>query len=177
VDNSSGVWRAPADISLTAVTDTTLQITDLTQGPLNVDSVAGKSINAIRLMPGLGVMVWGARTLDGNSQDWRYVNVRRTVIFLEQSLKQALQAYVFYPNVASTWSLVESMTTSFLTTQWSQGALAGSSAAAAFSVAIGLGLTMTSDDILNGNMNLSVQVAVSHPAEFITINISQKVQS
>jgi phage tail sheath protein FI len=175
VDTSIGVWKAPANLSLTAVTDTTLPITDSSQGFLNVDSVTGKSINAIRLKPGFGVMVWGARTLDGNSQDWRYINVRRTMIFIEQSLKQAMRAYVFYPNVVSTWSLVQSMVTAFLTSQWNQGALAGSTAAASFSVAIGLGLTMTADDILNGNMNLSVQVAVSHPAEFITINISQNI--
>ncbi|HEY1050902.1 MAG TPA: phage tail sheath C-terminal domain-containing protein [Prosthecobacter sp.] len=177
VDNSIGVWRAPANFSLTAVFDTTLKITDMNQGQLNVDPITGKSINAIRVKPGFGVMVWGARTLDGNSMDWRYVNVRRTVIFIEQSLKNAMQTYVFLPNVDSTWSLVQSMVTSFLTSQWNQGALAGSSAAASFTVAIGLGITMTADDILNGYMNLSVQVAVSHPAEFITINISQKAQS
>lgn len=177
VDNSIGVWRAPANFSLTAVSDTTLKITAMNQGQLNVDSVTGKSINAIRVKPGFGVMVWGARTLDGNSMDWRYMNVLRTMIFIEQSLKNAMQSYVFLPNVDSTWSLVNSMVTSFLTSQWNQGALAGSSAAASFNVAIGLGLTMTPDDILNGYMNLCVQVAVSHPAEFITINISQKAQS
>jgi len=99
------------------------------------------------------------------------------MIFIEQSRNNAMQSYVFLPNVDSTWSLVNSMVTSFLTSQWNQGALAGSSAAASFNVAIGLGLTMTPDDILNGYMNLCVQVAVSHPAEFITINISQKAQS
>ncbi|MCX6853929.1 MAG: phage tail sheath family protein [Verrucomicrobia bacterium] len=161
VDNSIGVWRAPANFSLTAVNDTTLKITDSSQGPLNVDAVTGKSINAIRLKPGFGVMVWGARTLDGNSDDWRYVNVRRTMIFIEQSLKLAMQSYVFLPNVDSTWSLVQSMVTSFLTSLWSQGCLAGSSASASFKVAIGL----------------TVQVAVSHPAEFITITISQQAQS
>lgn len=177
IDNSEGVWRAPANVSLNAVTDTTLKISDLTQGPLNIDPITGKSINAIRLKPGFGVMVWGARTLDGNSQDWRYINVRRTMIFIEQSLKLAMQSYVFQPNTSSTWSLVQSMVTSFLTSLWQQGALAGSSAAAAFRVAIGLGMTMTPDDILNGNMNLTVQVALSHPAEFITITISQMQQS
>ncbi len=176
MDSTKGVWHAPANVSLTAVTDTTLKISDLTQGPLNVDPVTGKSINAIRLKPGFGVMVWGARTLDGNSQDWRYINVRRTMIFIEQSLKLAMQAYVFQTNVSSTWSLVQSMVTSFLTSLWNQGALAGSTAAASFKVAIGLGITMTPDDLLNGNMNLSVQVAVSHPAEFITITISQMQQ-
>jgi len=177
VDNSQGVWKAPANVSLTAVTDTTLKLTDATQGPLNVDALTGKSINAIRLFPGFGVIVWGARTLDGNSQDWRYVNVRRTVIMIEQSLKLAIKAYVFAPNTAATWSLVDSMITSFLTTVWSQGGLAGATAAAAFDVAVGLGKTMTPEDILDGIMRVTVRVAVSHPAEFIVITVSQKMQT
>ena len=177
VDNSLGVWLAPANVSLTAVTDVTLQITDQSQGSLNVDPVTGKSINAIRRFPGFGVMVWGARTLDGNSQDWRYVNVRRTVIMIEQSIKLALRAYVFAPNVSNTWSLIQSMITSFLTGVWSQGGLAGSTAAAAFEIAVGVGITMTPDDILNGILRVAVRVAVTHPAEFIVITVSQKQQS
>ena len=177
VDNSLGVWCAPANVSLTAVTDVTLQITDQSQGSLNVDPVTGKSINAIRRFPGFGVTVWGARTLDGNSQDWRYVNVRRTVIMIEQSVKLALRAYVFAPNVSNTWSLIQSMITSFLTGVWSQGGLVGSTAAAAFEVAVGLGSTMTPDDILNGILRMTARVAVTHPAEFIVITISQQQQS
>lgn len=177
VDNTQGVWKAPANVSLNAVVDTTLKISDAMQGPLNVDATTGKSINAIRLFPGFGVMVWGARTLDGNSQDWRYINVRRTIIMIEQSIKLAARAYVFAPNVAATWSLVSSMLNQFLTTLWSQGALVGATPAAAFSVAVGLGVTMTSEDILNGLMNIAVRVAVVHPAEFIVITISQQMQS
>ena len=177
VDVDRGVWVAPANVSLTSVVDTTLKITDQTQAPLNVDTVTGKSINAIRLFPGSGVMVWGARTLDGNSQDWRYLNACRTVIMIEQSIKQALRAYVFAPNVATTWSLIQSMIVSFLTTLWRQGGLVGSSAASAFTVAVGLGATMTSDDILNGILKVTVQVAVTHPAEFIVLTVSQQQQT
>lgn len=176
VDNSQGVWKAPANVSLVAVTDTTLKITDADQGPLNVDALTGKSINTIRFFPGVGVLVWGARTLDGNSQDWRYVSVRRTVIMIEQSVKQAIAAYVFQPNTAVTWSAVESMINSFLTTIWSQGGLAGATPAAAFGVAVGLGTTMTADDILNGIMRVTVRVAITHPAEFIVITVSQRMQ-
>lgn len=177
VDNDFGVWYAPANISLVNVTGTTLKITDGMQSDLNVDAATGKSINAIRLFPGKGVIVWGARTLDGNSDDWRYINVRRTMIMLEQSMKAAANAYVFQPNVANTWSLVTSMLTNFLTSQWSAGALAGATPAAAFSVACGLGTTMTSEDILKGIMTISVKVAISHPAEFIVINIQQQMQT
>lgn len=177
VDDEKGVWHAPANISLSSVVDTTLKITDLTQAPLNVDAATGKSINAIRLFPGKGVIVWGARTLDGNSDDWRYVNVRRTLIMIEQSMKLAANDYVFEPNDANTWSLVQSMLNNFLTNLWTQGALVGPSPAAAFSVAVGLGSTMTAEDILQGIMNISVKVAVSHPAEFIVINIQQQMQT
>ncbi len=177
VDNQFGVWYAPANVSLVNVVGTTLNITDSMQAGLNVDAATGKSINAIRLFPGKGVIVWGARTLDGNDQNWRYVNVRRTMIMLEQSMILAANAYVFQPNVANTWSLITSMLNNFLTSQWSAGALAGATPAAAFNVACGLGTTMTGEDVLNGVMNISVQVAISHPAEFIVINISQEMQT
>lgn len=177
VDDASGVWQAPANVSLAAVTDTTLNITEEMQADLNVDALTGKSINAIRLFPGLGALVWGARTLDGNSDDWKYVNVRRTIIMLEQSVKLAARAYVFQPNTASTWLMLETMIEAFLTRLWQQGALAGASAAQAFSVAVGLGKTMTPDDILEGILRVTVKVAVSHPAEFIVITVQQQMQT
>lgn len=176
VDDQKGVWHAPANISLVAVTDTTQKMTDALQGPLNVDAATGKSINVIRTFPGKGVVVWGARTLDGNSQDWRYVNVRRTLIMVEQSLKLAAFSYVFEPNDENTWSLVSSMLSNFLTNLWAEGALVGPTPGSAFSVAVGLGVTMTPDDILNGIMRVAVKVAVSHPAEFILITIEQQQQ-
>ena len=177
VDGSEGVWHAPANVSLRAVTGTTLNITDDMQQGLNVDAMTGKSINAIRVFPGLGTLVWGARTLDGNSDDWRYVNVRRTVIMIEQSVQLATRAYVFQPNTASTWLLIETLIAGFLTRLWQQGALAGDAPAQAFSVAIGLGETMTAQDILDGLMNITVKVAVSHPAEFIVITVQQQMET
>ena len=177
VDNAEGVWRAPANTSLVAVNDTTVHITDALQSDLNVDAVTGKSVNAIRVFLGRGVLVWGARTLDGNSQDWRYINVRRLLIMLEQSMKAAIKAYVFEANEAKTWTSVRSMLENFLTGLWKQGAMVGSKPDEAFSVAVGLGTTMTAQDILNGVMNVSVCVAVLRPAEFIVITLQQQMQS
>ncbi|HET7535755.1 MAG TPA: phage tail sheath C-terminal domain-containing protein, partial [Candidatus Didemnitutus sp.] len=177
IDNERGVWHAPANISLASVVDTTVKINDSEQGGLNVDATTGKSVNVIRLFLGRGVVVWGARTLDGNSQDWRYLNVRRTMIMIEQSMKLAANHYVFQPNDANTWSLVKSMLNKFLTSLWAEGALVGATPEAAFSVAVGIGTTMTGEDILNGIMNITVKVAVSHPAEFIVITISQQMQT
>ncbi|HWZ03326.1 MAG TPA: phage tail sheath C-terminal domain-containing protein [Mucilaginibacter sp.] len=179
VDNNRGVWKAPANVSLTAVTNPLYNFTDDEQGEiynLNVDAVSGKSINLIRSFPGVGVLVWGARTLDGNSQDWKYINVRRTMIMIEQSVKLAARNYVFEPNVANTWVTVQCMISNFLNGLWKQGALAGAKAEDAYSVSVGLGTTMTGDDILNGIMRIAVLVAVSHPAEFLVITFEQQMQ-
>jgi hypothetical protein len=106
VDNNRGVWKAPANVSLAGVTAPAVAIPHEQQEGLNV-TPQGKSINAIRSFVGEGVLVWGARTLDGNSLDWRYINVRRTMIMLEQSCKFAVKALVFEPNVAGTWVVIK----------------------------------------------------------------------
>ncbi|CAM3704454.1 Phage tail sheath protein [Vibrio aerogenes CECT 7868] len=175
VDNARGVWKAPANVSLNAVVSPTVNISDDEQEDLNV-TTQGKSINAIRPFVGEGTLVWGARTLDGNSLDWRYVNVRRTMIMLEESIRLASKAYVFEPNVANTWVSMESMIGNFLYGIWKRGGLAGSSPDEAYSVSVGLGKTMTPEDILEGILRITVLVAVSRPAEFIEITFQQKMQ-
>ena len=175
VDNNSGVWTAPANVSLNSVSRPAVNITHDEQEDLNI-SLDGKSINAIRSFIGKGVLVWGARTLDGNSTDWRYINVRRTMIMLEQSIKAAAKAYVFEPNDANTWTTIKSMIDRFLNDLWKQGAFAGASPNDAYSVSVGLGRTMTTDDILNGILRITVFVAISRPAEFIEITFQQQMQ-
>ncbi len=175
VDNSRGVWKAPANVALSGVVKPAVNITHDEQEDLNV-TVTGKSVNAIRSFVGEGTLVWGARTLDGNSLDWRYIQVRRTMIMLEQSLKLASKAYVFEANDANTWVTMKSIFRNFLTGIWKRGGLAGASAEAAFSVHVGLGETMTSVDILEGIMRVTVLVAPTRPAEFIEITFQQKMQ-
>jgi hypothetical protein len=174
-DNARGVWKAPANVGYNSVITPTVKITHDDQEDLNV-TVTGKSVNAIRSFPGQGVLVWGARTLDGNSQDWRYINVRRTLLYVEESIKNAARAYVYEPNTATTWSLMRSMISSFLTDLWNQGGLVGVTSDQAFEVLVGLGSTMTPNDILDGIMRITVKVAVSRPAEFIVITFQQKMQ-
>ncbi len=176
VDNTRGVWKSPANISLNSVIKPSYSISQQENESLNVDITSGKSINAIRAFPGLGTLVWGARTLDGNSYDYRYINVRRTLIYIEQSIKEAAKAYVFAPNDATTWAKVEDMISNFLTEVWKQGGLAGPKPSDAFSVHVGLGTTMTSDDIHQGIMRVSAMVAVSRPAEFINLTFQQEMQ-
>lgn len=175
VDNALGVWHAPANTSIAGAVSLPINLSESQQGDLNVDAISGKSINAIRFFNGIGILIWGARTLDGNSQDWKYLPVRRTMTFLEQSCKLAAHAYVFQPNDKNTWEAVKAMIGSFLTSVWKEGGLQGSSAADAFSVDCGLGTTMTSDDLLNGFMVISVRVAVVHPAEFIVLTFQQQM--
>ncbi len=175
VDSQRGVWKAPANVAVSSVISPAVLIDHNQQQDLNAP-ILGKAVCAIRPFIGLGTMVWGARTLDANSLDWRYMNVRRTMIMLEQSIKFAAKAYVFEPNVKNTWVSIESMISNFLTNMWKQGALAGAVPADAFSVSVGLGTTMTAVDILEGIMRIEVKVAVSRPAEFIVITFEQQMQ-
>ena len=174
VDSTVGVFKAPANVSVSSVTGPTVNISATEQEDLNLP-LSGKAINAIRPFVGKGTLVWGARTLDGNSQDWRYINVRRTMIMLEQSVKFACEPFVFRPNDANTWIAVKSMIGSFLRSQWQAGALVGATEDQAFQVEVGLGTTMTPQDILDGYMKVSVKVAISRPAEFIVITFQQKM--
>ena len=175
VDNNEGVWVAPANVGIQSTISPAIKIDSAAQEDLNMP-INGKSICAIRAFTGRGNLVWGARTLDGNSNDWRYINVRRTMIFIEQSVKDAAKAYVFAPNDASTWVAVDSLISNFLTGLWNQGGLVGPKPADAFSVSVGLGSTMTNDDIQNGIMRVMILVALSHPAEFIEITFQQEMQ-
>lgn len=175
VDNSRGVWKAPANISLNAVIGPSIPFTNIEQDQMNVDAVAGKSVNAIRSFTGRGTLVWGARTLAGNDNEWRYVNVRRFFIFVEESTKNATQQFVFEPNDANTWVKVQGMIENFLTTQWRQGALQGIKPEHAFYVAVGFGKTMTALDILEGRMIVEIGMAAVRPAEFIILRFSHKM--
>lgn len=175
VDNTRGVWKAPANVSVAGVIKPSVEISHYDQEDLNV-TPQGKSINAIRSFIGEGALVWGARTLDGNSLDWRYINVRRTMIMLEESCRLAAKAMVFEPNVANTWVTIKSMISNFLTGIWKRGGLAGAVPEDAFAVHVGLGETMTPEDMLEGILRVTVLVAISRPAEFIEITFQQQMQ-
>jgi hypothetical protein len=174
-DTTRGVWNAPANVGIVAVTAPTISISNTMQEDLNMP-INGLAINAIRDFVGRGTLVWGARTLDGNSNDWRYIQVRRALIYIEQSVELALNKFVFEPNVAQTWVSVSSMISSFLRGVWSAGGLMGATAAEAFSVQCGLGSTMTAQDILEGKMIVQIKLQMVHPAEFIVLAFQQQMQ-
>ncbi len=169
-DNSRGVHKAPANEVVRNCTGLSIKYNEAEQGKLNP-----RGINLIRNIPGQGIRVWGARTCssDGN---WKYVNVRRLFIFLEESIKANTNWAVFEPNDEMLWSRVEGTIRVFLTTQWRNGALAGSTADEAFYINIGKS-TMTEDDILNGRLICVIGVAPVRPAEFVIFRITQKMES
>ncbi|MCB9292303.1 MAG: phage tail sheath family protein [Lewinellaceae bacterium] len=175
VDSSRGVFKAPANVSLNNVARPAVKVSNEKQEGLNLHPT-GKSINAIRSFTGKGVMVWGARTLDGNSNEWRYISVRRLFIFLEESISKAIERFVFEPNDEGTWVKVKGTIENFLGDQWRAGALAGNTAKQAFFVHAGLGITMTPQDILEGRLVVDVGVAAVRPAEFIVLRFSHKLQ-
>lgn len=174
-NQTGGPWQSPANTSMVGVASLPIRLSASQQAALNVDAISGKSVNAIRFFNGIGILIWGARTLDGNSLDWRYLSVRRTMTFLEQSCKAAARAYVFEPNNKNTWEGVKSMISSFLTTVWKAGGLIGATPDAAFSVECGLNTTMTSDDLNQGLMKVMVLVAIVKPAEFIVLSFEQQM--
>ena len=174
-DSTRGVWKAPANVSLNMVSGLTKQVTDEAQGGLNVDVDAGKSINVIRAFTGKGILIWGARTLAGNDNEWRYIPVRRFFNMVEESSKKASEGFVFEPNDSGTWVRVQGMLENFLTTLWRQGALQGAKPEHAFYVAVGLNKTMTALDILEGRLIIEIGMAVVRPAEFIILRFSHKM--
>ncbi|MDF2866828.1 MAG: hypothetical protein K0S11_298 [Gammaproteobacteria bacterium] len=176
VDNNRGVWKAPANVSLASVISPTIKISDDQQDDLNVDSSAGKSVNVIRSFTGKGTLIWGARTLAGNDNEWRYVSVRRLFILIEESLRKATAYAVFEANTALTWLKLSTLIESFLTNLWQRGALAGSTPEQAFFVNVGLGKSMTAQDILEGRLIIEIGIAAVRPAEFITLRFSHKLQ-
>jgi len=176
VDSTSGVWKSPANLGLNFVDAPTVKISTKEQDLLNVDLASGKSINAIRTFTGKGTLVWGARTLDGNSNEWRYVSVRRFFNMVEESVKKATERFVFEPNTANTWVRVQTMIENFLNQQWQEGALAGSKPEEAYYVSIGLNKTMSAQDILEGTMIVEIGMAAVRPAEFIVLRFSHKLQ-
>lgn len=175
-DGQSGVWNAPANIALASVNAPLYSMSDGEQAGFNLPT-NGQAIDILRAQPGRGTVVWGARTLDGNSNDYRYLQVRRTLIYVEQSIKTALQNYVFSANDATTWATVTASVGAFLTDLWQQGGLMGAKASDAFTVTCGLGSTMTSQDVLNGYMLVAVTLQMIHPGEFIELTFAQTMGS
>lgn len=176
-DDNRGVWKAPANVSLANVIEPVVKLDNTKQDALNVDATTGISINALRAFAGKGTLVWGARTLAGNDNEWRYISVRRFFNMVEEAVKKSTYWAVFESNDANTWVKVRGMIESYLIQKWREGALAGATPKEALFVRCGLGTTMNSLDILEGRMNVEIGMAVVRPAEFIILKFSHKMQT
>ncbi|MCW7546512.1 phage tail sheath subtilisin-like domain-containing protein [Photorhabdus sp. APURE] len=168
-DASRGVWKAPANIVLSGISDVEERLTEDEQGTMNQ-----KGINAIRYFNNRGFVVWGTRTLK-DDDNWRYIPVRRLFNAAERDIKQAMRFAVFEPNSQPTWERVRSAIDNYLHQLWQQGALVGSNPQEAYFVQIGQGITMSESDIKQGKMVVKVGMAAVRPAEFIILRFSQKV--
>lgn len=176
IDSEKGVWKAPANISVSAVNGVSQLYSNSDLADLNVDPVAGKSINVIRPITGYGIMVMGARTLAGNDSEWRYIPVRRLFIFIEENLKKATAWAVFEPNDRLLWLKVRTQIENYLFELWRQGALAGAKPEHAYQVNCGLNSTMTPQDVLEGRLIIEIKLAAVRPAEFILLKFSHQLQ-
>lgn len=166
-DNSRGVHKAPANEVVRACVGLDVQFNKGEQDILNPVGV-----NLIRAFPGQGIRIWGARTASSDGS-WKYINVRRLFIFIEESIKANTNWAVFEPNDEVLWVRVQRTIEVFLTNLWRSGSLAGTSPDEAFFVNIGKS-TMTQDDIDNGRLICIIGVAPVKPAEFVIFRITQK---
>jgi hypothetical protein len=172
-DTRRGVWKAPAGIEFPLLGAASLEfvVEDAEQDFLNPAGV-----NAIRRMPGFGPVVWGTRTRSTRANpEWRYVPVRRTAIFIEESIYGGIQWAVFEPNDHRLWSSLRTNIESFMNGLFRVGAFQGEKASDAYFVRCGLGQTMTQDDIDRGQVIVLVGFAPLKPAEFVIVRIQQKV--
>lgn len=166
-DGERGVWKAPANVVLNGVSDVSVRVTNEQQAELNP-----KGINVIRHFSDRGLVVWGSRT-QKDDDDWRYIPVRRLFDAAERDIKKALQPMVFEPNSQPTWKRVQAAIDNYLHRLWQQGALAGNKAEEAYFVRVGKGITMTQDEINQGQMIIQVGMAAVRPAEFIILKFTQ----
>ncbi|HSE23350.1 MAG TPA: phage tail sheath C-terminal domain-containing protein [Pyrinomonadaceae bacterium] len=171
-DAQRGVWKAPAgtEASLNGAAGVTYTLTDNENGTLNI-----KAINCIRTFPVYGTIVWGARTLRGNNEvgsEWKYIPVRRTALFIEETLYRALKWVVFEPNDEPLWAQIRLNVGAFMHDLFRQGAFQGSTPREAYFVKCDKETT-TQSDINRGIVNIVVGFAPLKPAEFVIIKIQQ----
>ena len=173
IDSRRGVWKAPAGVEaqLIGAADLDFTVEDLEQGQLNP-----LGVNCYRKLPSYGSVIWGSRTLATKANpEWRYVPVRRTAIFIEESIYQGIQWAVFEPNDHPLWGALRSNIGSFMNGLFRAGAFQGKTANDAYFVRCGLGDTMTQGDIDRGQVIVIVGFAPLKPAEFVIVRIQQKV--
>jgi phage tail sheath protein FI len=166
VDSKRGVWKAPANEPLVGATGFERTLTTADTELLNP-----LGVNCLRAFPGKGNLVWGARTTS-SGPEWKYVNLRRYFLYLEQSIDQGTQWVVFEPNGDLLWATVRRVISDFLHNEWRKGALMGSKPEEAYFVKCDR-TTMTQNDLDNGRLICVIGIAAVKPAEFVIFRIGQ----
>ena len=185
-DRTRGVWKAPANIAVAGV-KSLVEIDGISETPTpaymtpsKLADVHAAGVNAIRSFFGKGVVVWGARTLKGTDQNsdpnWIYVPVRRLFNSVERDVKAALGRAMFEPNHSATWETVRSTIDHYLFGLWKEGALQGVKPQEAYFVQVGLGVTMTKQDIDEGNLIVEIGLAAVRPVEFVVLRFTQNIE-
>ncbi len=173
IDQSRGVWKAPAGLEtgMAGIRGVIHDLLDKEQEQLNP-----RGINCLRIVPGTGTVIWGARTRATRADpEWRYLPIRRTAIMIERSIYSGIQWAVFEPNDHRLWSSLRVNIESFMNGLFRAGAFQGETANKAYFVRCGLGDTMTQGDIDRGQVIVQVGFAPLKPAEFVIVRIQQKV--
>jgi phage tail sheath protein FI len=165
-DSQRGVSKAPANQPILGAASLERTLTNAEATTLN-----NSGINTLRVFPGRSILVWGARTLSGDPE-WKYVNIRRYVNYLEHSIDTGTQWVVFEPNGEQLWANVRNTISNFLLNEWQNGGLLGTKPEQAFFVKCDR-TTMTQNDLDNGRLICLIGVAPVRPAEFVIIRIGQ----
>ena len=166
-DRERGVWKAPANVALAHV----VKPEHSHLKAFGLFNESGCTINLIRAFPGRGTRIWGCRTVSANGSFWRYVQVRRLVSYIEDSLRELGRAMMYEPNNEITWYKLEGLAGAWLRRLWQHGGLFGEQEDQAFRVLVGLNDSMTADDIRAGKMIARISLALQYPAEFIELNL------
>jgi len=169
-DSTLGVWKAPANLVIAGVDSLKYPVSDDLQGRFN----QGKALNMFRSYQDIGVVLWGARTLE-DSDNWRYIPVRRLFNMIESDIRRSLNKVAFETNNPPTWERIKSTLNHYLYSLWQQGALVGNSPQEAWFVEVGKGITMTEGDINQGRLIINLGLAAVRPAEFILLQFSQDI--
>lgn len=168
VDNTAGIWSAPANVLLSKVLDTTQSHLWVNDRLVNGNA----SFNLIRSFPGRGVRVWGCRTLSTDARSpTRYVQVRRLLSYIENNASRLARMFIFEANSEITWYKIKGQVSNWLNMLWVEGGLFGAEEEQAFSVKLGLDETMTVEDVRAGVMIMNIRIAPLYPAEFIELSL------
>ena len=173
-EKERGISKEPKNVELEGTYQLEVKLTDAQSLALMTDPATGMSVNALRFNPDRGVFLVSARTMDGNGVDWRNLNVRRNVSYIEGSLRNSMGWVANEPFTCAVCNEIKREISVFLTDHFKKGGLVGAKADETFSVLCGLGATMTATDILNGNVRVTVLIAPERPAEFIEITLKLK---